>query len=194
MNTFQLYFQLGISHITDIQGYDHILFLITLCAVYTLKQWKSILVLITAFTIGHCTTLVLATLNFIHISTDLIEFLIPVTILLTSIANILQKENIVTNRLHLIKYFAALFFGLIHGLGFSNYLKSLLGMENSFVKPLFAFNIGIELGQMIVVLLILGITALITTTLSFNKREWSMILSGAGAGVSLILIIERFSF
>jgi HupE/UreJ protein len=194
MNPFQLYFQLGISHITDIQGYDHILFLITLCAVYCLNQWKSILVLITAFTIGHCTTLVLATFNIIHISSDLIEFLIPVTILITAIANMVQKDNFKTKTLHLIKYIAALFFGLIHGLGFSNYLKSLLGMESSIIKPLLAFNIGIELGQIFVVLVILGITALITNVLSFNKREWSMILSGAGAGVSLILIIERFPF
>jgi hypothetical protein len=194
MNTFQLYFQLGISHITDIQGYDHILFLITLCAVYGLNQWKSILILITAFTIGHCTTLVLATYDIIQISSDLIEFLIPVTILATAIANIVQKNSFTSKTLHLIKYIAALFFGLIHGLGFSNYLKSLLGMENSIIKPLFAFNIGIEIGQIFVVIIILVITALITNVLKFNKREWNMVLSGAGAGVSLILIIERFPF
>jgi len=122
------------------------------------------------------------------------EFLIPVTILLTAIANIVQKNNFASNTLHLIKYIAALFFGLIHGLGFSNYLKSLLGMENSIIKPLFAFNVGIEFGQIFVVLIILGITALITNVMNFNKREWNMILSGAGAGVSLILIIERFPF
>ena len=143
MSTFQLYFQLGVTHITDIQGYDHILFLLTLCAVYTIKQWKNVLVLITAFTLGHCTTLVLATINILNIPSAVIEFLIPVTILLTAIANIVQKGDYVTPKLHAIKYMTALFFGLIHGLGFSNYLTSLLGLESNIVKPLFAFNIGI---------------------------------------------------
>ena len=194
MSTFQLYFQLGVTHITDIQGYDHILFLLTLCAVYSIKQWKNVLVLITAFTIGHCTTLVLATLNVMNISSAVIEFLIPVTILITAITNIIQKNDYVTPKLHSIKYLTALFFGLIHGLGFSNYLKSLLGMESNIVKPLFAFNIGIELGQILIVFIIFGITGLIINVLKFSKREWNMVLSGAGLGVSLILIIERFPF
>ncbi len=194
MSIFYLYFQLGISHITDIQGYDHILFLLTLCAVYSIKQWKNVLVLITAFTIGHCTTLVLATSNLINISSTVIEFLIPVTILLTAIVNIVQKNDYVTPKLHTIKYAAALFFGLIHGLGFSNYLKSLLGIESNIIKPLFAFNIGIELGQIIIVLIIFSITGLLINFLKFNKREWSMVLSGIGLGVSIILIIERFPF
>ena len=93
MSVFKLYFELGLSHITDLQGYDHILFLITLCAVYSFKQWKSILVLITGFTIGHCTTLVLATFDFVNIPSDIIEFLIPVTILITAIANIIFRND-----------------------------------------------------------------------------------------------------
>ena len=191
---FNLYLQLGFEHIADIAGYDHILFLLTLCGVYILKQWKNVLVLVTAFTIGHTVTLALATLNFIRISTDLIEFLIPVTIFITAIANILYKQTNFNRTLHLIKYATALFFGLIHGLGFSNYLRSLLGMEDSLVMPLFAFNIGIELGQLIIVGIILSISVLLIRKAGMIRREWNLILSGMGLGISLILMIERFPF
>ena len=194
MSIFQLYFNLGTSHITDLQGYDHILFLITLCAVYSIKQWKSILVLITAFTIGHCTTLVLATFNYVNINGEVIEFLIPITIMITSIANILYKENSASPKLHLIKYITALFFGLIHGLGFSNYLRNLLVSESSIVKPLLAFNIGIELGQLFIVSIILSISALAVFMIKIKKQWWSVFLSVLGLIISSILIFERFPF
>lgn len=194
MSIFKLYFELGLSHITDLQGYDHILFLICLSAVYSFKQWRSILVLITGFTIGHCTTLALATLRFINISSTLIEFLIPVTILITALANIIFRNDNFSNRLQLIKYFAAVFFGLIHGLGFSNYLKSLLGSESGIVKPLLAFNIGIELGQIFIVLIILTTSVLAIKTFRLKSRDWSLVMSGAGLGISLILILERFPY
>lgn len=192
MSSFQLYLQLGISHITDIQGYDHILFLLTLCAVYQLKQWRSVLVLITAFTLGHCTTLLLASLNFINISSSLIEFLIPLTILITAIINILQKNESTTPRLKNIKYFTALSFGLIHGLGFSNYLRALLGMESNIIKPLFAFNIGIELGQILIVLIFFVLTFFAITFLKVSKRTWTVSISGLSIVISLILLIIRF--
>lgn len=194
MSVFKLYFELGLSHITDLQGYDHILFLVTLCAVYSFKQWKSILILITGFTIGHCTTLLLATFNFITISSKLIEFLIPVTILLTAITNIIYRKNTISKNLHHIKYLATLFFGLIHGLGFSNYLKSLLGSEISILKPLLAFNLGIELGQIIIVSALLIFSIFVTRMLNLEKQDWSFVLSGSGLGIALILILERFPF
>jgi len=189
-----MYFRLGISHITDLIGYDHILFIVVLCAAYSLNQWKNILILVTAFTIGHSTTLVLALFSIILIPIKIIEFLIPITILLTAIANILQKKDFVNPKHHLFKYMMALFFGFIHGLGFSNYLKSLLGSETSLIKPLFAFNLGIELGQLIIVVIILALTALTINLGHARKREWNLVLSGAGLGVSLILIIERYPF
>lgn len=194
MSVFKLYFDLGTSHIADLQGYDHILFLITLCAVYSFQEWKKILVLITAFTVGHCTTLILSTFNFIIINSDLIEFLIPVTILSTALANIIQKDVPSSKKLHLIKYSAALFFGLIHGLGFSNYLKSLLGSAESIVKPLLAFNLGIELGQIFIVIIFLAISTSAIHFTRLNKQDWNLIMSGAGLGISLILILERYPF
>ncbi len=192
MSIFELYLRLGFQHIADLNGYDHILFITTLCAVYMINEWKRILILITAFTIGHSITLALATLNILSISSNLIEFLIPLTIFLTALGNIVQKRNKVTVKLHYFKYGTALFFGLIHGLGFSNYLRSLLGMENSIIGPLFSFNLGIELGQLIIVGIILTISYLITKFLKLKRREWDLILSGAGIGISLILLIERF--
>lgn len=194
MSLFELYLGLGFRHIADLVGYDHILFITTLCAVYKIKEWKKILILVTAFTIGHSITLALATLNILSISTDLIEFLIPVTIFLTALGNVVQKKENTTSRLHHFKYGAALFFGLIHGLGFSNYLHSLLGMENSIIGPLFSFNLGIELGQLIIVLIILAFSYLLTEIFKLKRREWDLIISGAGMGISLILLVERFPF
>lgn len=192
MNTFQLYLTLGIHHIADFKAYDHILFIVTLCAVYSFSQWKNVIVLITAFTIGHSLTLALATLNLIHVSTDLIEFLIPVTIFITAFANVLQKSGKVLHKRHLFKYFTAMFFGLIHGLGFSNYLRSLLGQEDSIIGPLFAFNVGIEIGQFIIVAFIMLLTWILVDLLNVKRREWILILSGAGMGVSLVMMLERF--
>jgi hypothetical protein len=194
MSLFELYFKLGLHHIADLKGYDHILFILTLCAVYSLKEWKRVLILVTAFTIGHSLTLALATLDLIRVDGDLIEFLIPLTIFLTALANVFSRQQNVTSTLHYIKYSAALFFGLIHGLGFSNYLRSLLGSESGLVLPLFSFNVGIEAGQILVVALIMLFTKVVVDLFRCPKREWHLLLSGAGLGISLILMIERFPF
>ena len=194
MSVFELYFKLGIQHIADLKGYDHILFILTLCAVYRLTEWRKLLILITAFTVGHSLTLVLATLNLVRIDGNLIEFLIPLTIFLTALANVLMDKKKVSQTLHYVKYAAALFFGLIHGLGFSNYLRALLGGEKSMVLPLFSFNLGIEAGQILIVACILIVTMIVVDLLKFPRRDWHLLLSGAGLGISLVLMIERFPF
>lgn len=194
MSLFELYFNLGLQHIADLKGYDHILFILTLCAVYNLKDWKKVLVLITAFTIGHSLTLALATLDLIRVDGDLIEFLIPMTIFLTALANLFSGKQKPGALQYYLKYSAALFFGLIHGLGFSNYLRSLLGTERGLVLPLFAFNVGIEAGQIIIVLIFILLTKVVVDLMDFPKREWHVLLSGAGLGISLVLMIERFPF
>ena len=185
---FQLYLELGLEHIADLQGYDHILFVAMLCAVYTFKEWKQVLILVTAFTIGHSLTLALATLNIIRVSNAWVEFLIPVTIFITAVGNMVSaKPGHASAR---VKYALALFFGLIHGLGFSNYLRSLLGAHDSIALPLFAFNIGVELGQILIVVCILTLTALILF-FKLKQRDWILVLAGAGAGIALSLIVER---
>jgi len=191
MNIFQLYLNFGIHHIADIRSYDHILFITCLCAVYLLKQWRQILVLITAFTIGHTTSLVLATLKIVSFPTPVIEFLIPLTIFITAFWNLFLKKDGVNIRTHWFKYATALFFGLIHGLGFSNYLQILLGKENRILMPLFSFNVGIEAGQIIIVSIILLISYIITSWFKVARRDWVYIFSGAGLGVSLTLMIDR---
>ena len=191
MSLFGIYLQLGFDHIIDYQAFDHILFIVTLTAVYRFTHWKKVLILVTAFTIGHTTTLALATLNIVNIDASIIEFLIPLTIFITAIGNIVNQKQDFNSRLHHFKYLTAMFFGLIHGLGFSNYLKSLLGREQSIVKPLFAFNLGLELGQIVIVLLILSAASAAFRYFHVKMREWTLVLSGAGLGVSLMLMIER---
>ncbi len=194
MSLFELYFKLGLQHIADLKGYDHILFILTLCAVYSLKEWKRVLILVTAFTLGHSFTLALATLDLIRMDGDLIEFLIPMTIFLTALANLFTKQHQVSPTLHYLKYSAALFFGLIHGLGFSNYLRGLLGSERGLALPLFSFNVGIEAGQIVIVAAIMLLTKVVVDLFNYPKRDWYTLLSGAGLGISLVLMIERFPF
>jgi len=196
MDEFWAYLQLGFSHITDPAGYDHILFVIALCAVYSVTQWKHVLVLITAFTIGHSITLALATMQIIHYSTDLIELLIPITIFVTAVANFFYK--IPTTRFtdrpprqSPTRYILALVFGLIHGMGFSNYLRSLLGQQSSIVKPLLAFNIGLEIGQVIIVLLFLMVAFVAVEMFRVRRHDWNLIISGMVAGMALSLIINN---
>jgi len=191
MNIFGFYFQLGLQHILDFQGYDHILFIAAMTAVYSLKEWKNVVILATAFTLGHTLTLALSTLNIITVDTNIIEILIAVTIFITGFVNLFKKTSDFSAKLHVYKYIIALFFGLIHGLGFSNYLRFLLGEEISIVKPLFAFNIGLEIGQIVIILLVLLFNFLLTSFLKVKQREWNLVLSGMAIGIALILIIER---
>ena len=189
-----MYLNLGLHHIADFKGYDHILFIITLCAVYVLQDWRKILILVTAFTVGHTITLILATSEIITISSDWVEFLIPVTILVTAVGNILQRKERFSRAHHTFKYFLALFFGLIHGLGFSNFLRSLLSSEKKLASSLFAFNLGIEIGQLIIVASFLVLGVIFVNFLQTKQREWNLFFSGVGFGISLILIFERIPF
>jgi hypothetical protein len=191
MQDFWLYFELGREHIADLAGYDHILFVLALCLRYVVADWKKILVLITAFTIGHSITLALSVLNYVKISTAWIEFLIPVTIVITAIANLWAKDFNFKSRFPVI-YFLALFFGLIHGLGFSNYLKSLLGRGSNIVGELLAFNIGLEIGQLMIVAAVLLVSVICIQVFKFQRREYIVFGSGAVFGVALIMALERF--
>jgi hypothetical protein len=187
MEDFVMYFQMGWQHIVAWDGYDHILFIIALCAVYMLQDWKKVGVLVTAFTIGHSVTLALSVTNVIHISTKVIEFLIPVTIFITAFSNVVKKQEKVQ-----LNYYFALFFGLIHGLGFSSYLKSMLGTQTNITVPLLAFNLGLEFGQLLVVIGILLLTGIIVNITGVKRREWNIFLSAAIFGIAVMLSIERF--
>jgi hypothetical protein len=192
MSQFQLYFGLGKDHILDYaNGYDHILFVIALCALYQLRDWKQVLILVTAFTIGHSITLALSTLNIVNIKVELIEFLIPVTIFITAVSNIFKKEDSFSGRAIQINYGYAAFFGLIHGLGFSNYLKSILGRDKSIISQLLAFNIGLEFGQIIIVAIFLITGFILVDLFGVNRRDWKLVISSAVAGIALILMKDK---
>ncbi len=198
MSEFEAYLQLGFEHITDPQGYDHILFVIALCTIYTLRDWKKVLILVTAFTVGHTVTLAMATLNMVSFRPDVIELLIPFTILVTALINMtyrIPKTTLVTEtKSSPLRYALALGFGLIHGLGFSNYLRSLLGDESTIFQPLLAFNVGLELGQLLIVLVVLILAFFLIDLGRIPKRSWNFIVSGIVAGMALSLIINNELF
>lgn len=185
MDTFSTYFELGLRHIADLNAFDHIVFLIALICVYQLIDLKRVVLLVTAFTIGHSVTLILATLDVIRVNDDWVEFLIPVTIFFTAAGHIWRGRK--SNYLFL-SYFLAAFFGLIHGLGFSNYLRALLGKQDEIVTPLVAFNLGIEVGQLLIVLVIMLISIVVFQVFRFKHRDWILVVAGACAGIALVLI------
>lgn len=191
MNAFPFYLKLGFDHISNLAGYDHILFLVALCAIYKIQQWRNILVLVTAFTIGHSVTLVLVSMGTFSIPSHIIKFLIPTTIFLTAIHNVassgLSEKSTKMGR----NYAMALFFGFIHGMDFSNYFKALLMSDASILIPLLGFNIGIELGQLLIVFVIVGIAFLFLNVIGVKHREWNVFISGAAAGMSLISMMEN---
>ncbi len=192
MSEFSLYFGLGKDHILDyVNGYDHILFVLAFCAVYLIRDWKKILILVTAFTIGHSITLALATLKIVTVNAQLIEFLIPLTIFITSVSNLFKREGLTGEKGFQINYLFAVFFGLIHGLGFSNYLRAILGKDQSILSQLLAFNLGLEFGQIIVVAIFLSFSFLLVDFLKVNRRDWKLVLSSAIAGIALILMKDR---
>jgi len=172
------------------------LFLLALSAIYTLGEWRKVIALVTCFTIGHSITLALSTFNIIQFDSALIEFLIPVTILITCVVNLFKLKGAAAKQ-HPIWSFhnlLAIFFGLIHGMGFSNFLKSILGRNTKIWEQLLAFNIGIELGQLLIVTILLVVGFIAMNIFQAKKRDWIMVLSSAAAGISLVLIMENNIF
>jgi hypothetical protein len=189
MSQFQIYFEEGREHILNYKfGYDHILFIIALCSLYLMRDWKKLLILVTAFTVGHSLTLALSVLDIIPVNEKLVEFLIPVTIFITASSNLFKNENAIEKSNVQLNYIFALLFGLIHGLGFSNYFKAILGKDRSIVSQLFAFNLGLELGQIIIVVIFLAISFLLVDLFGVNRRDWKIVISSAIAGMALVLM------
>ena len=186
------YFKLGWEHIIGWGAWDHLLFIAALISVYTTRDMKKILILVTAFTIGHSITLVLAALEHVNVNREIIEFLIPLSILVTAIFNLTSKRN--KDKMVYANYFLALGFGLIHGLGFAGALQSLLGRSSSLVVPVFGFNVGLEAGQIVVVAILPGICGLFMKYLHGKHRDWSIFINGGAFISSLIMVTERWPF
>jgi len=189
MSDFGFYFGLGWEHIISWNALDHQLFILALAAIYLLKDWKQVLVLVTAFTIGHSLTLALTVFKIIHFPGNWVEFLIPCTIVITAISNLFQKNF--TARSIRINYFLALFFGLIHGMGFANKLRYILAEDQSIGWSLFGFNVGLEAGQVMVVMLALIISFLFVQLVKINRRDWVIFVSAAAFGIALKMALER---
>ncbi|MFN0202375.1 MAG: HupE/UreJ family protein [Bacteroidia bacterium] len=192
MHPFFAYLQIGFQHIANLEAYDHLVFVMALSAIYQPKDWRKVVILITAFTFGHSLTLALAALHLLDFPANIIEFCIPLTILITSLSNLQQGERAISPQMRYGNYALTLFFGLIHGLGFSNYLKMLLGAEEELLLPLFAFNVGLEMGQLLIIAVCF---LLMWAYLRFFPRArfsfWKRSISILAAAVALYLILQQ---
>ena len=189
MRDFGFYFRLGWEHIISANALDHQLFIAALAAIYLLQDWRQVLVLVTAFTIGHSLTLALSVLDIVRFPSNWVEFLIPVTIVITAFSNLFQKKF--TSRSVSINYFLALFFGLIHGMGFANTLRFMLAKDQNLGWSLLGFNLGLEVGQIVVVMMILLIAHIIVNVIRVKRKEWVIFLSALVLGLAFKIAVER---
>ena len=177
----------GINHVLDPNGYDHVLFLMVLAVPYVFKDWKRVLLLVSMFTLGHTLSLVLAAYDIVSVNGKLVEFLIPVTILIAAIYNVFTAGKKETNKIGLL-FFTTLFFGLIHGLGFAREFKMFAGMSENKVELLIEFALGIEIAQVIIVFVVLFLGFLFQTIFRFSRRDWVMVLSAVVIGLVIPMI------
>ncbi|WP_366185249.1 HupE/UreJ family protein [Flavobacterium ovatum] len=192
MSEFLIYFQLGLKHILDVYSYDHVLFLIALSVPFSFKDWQRILLLVTLFTLGHSMSLLLVIFGIVAIKVSVVEMLIPITILITALFNLFTAGK--TNKKESVNliFFVTLFFGIIHGLGFSSYFKAILGgSTSSKLLPLCEFSLGIEVGQLVVVFVTLILSYIVQTFFRFSKRDWTLVMSAFIIGVVLPLILAN---
>ena len=192
MDDFFIFFQMGWDHIMSWEALDHLLFIAALTALYSFKQWKQLLILITAFTLGHTLTLALSMFKVVSLNNKWIEFLIPVTILITSIFNWIQKGKL-PKKMEL-NYLITLFFGLIHGLGFASTIKQLLIDTQTIVIPLFSFNFGIEAAQVVIVLLLLYLSKIMVDIIGLSQKYWTISISLVTFIFSIYFCIERWPY
>ena len=192
MSDFWLYLKLGLNHVLDWQAYDHILFLIVLVAAYTFSSWKKIVILVSLFTVGHTMSLLLASYNVVTVSSTWIEFLIPITILIAAVYNLFTTgKNRELESLGLF-YVITIFFGLIHGFGFASYFKII--NEDKEILPLLEFALGIEIAQLIVVLLVLLLGFIFQTIFRFHKRDWVLVISAIVIGLVIPMLHKNWPF
>ena len=191
MNEFWIYFQIGLKHVLDLNAYDHVLFLMALAVPYAFKDWKRVLLLVTLFTVGHTLALILSVYEIVIIKAYLVEFLIPITILITASFHLFTAGK--TGKKESITFISliTIFFGVIHGLGFSNYFKTILpGNATDKLLPLLDFALGIEAAQIIVVIIVLLLSYIVQTFFRFSKRDWTLVMSSFVIGVVIPMIFK----
>lgn len=181
------YFPIGFDHIVSLAGFDHLLFIVVLCANYAWREWRQVLALLTGFTLGHSLTLALTALHIVVFPQEWVELLVPCTILATSLSNVaLSKPGKIWR-----PFAMASLFGLVHGCGFAGYFAMMLGDEQSIVMPLLAFNLGLEAGQVVTVTVFYVLFYLLAKFRNIPQRSWTIFVSGAGAGLAINLILEN---
>lgn len=190
MSEFWVYVTVGLKHVLDIDGYDHVLFLIALTVPYGFKEWKRVLWLVTLFTLGHTLSLMLSVFEWVNVKASLVEFLIPITILITALYHLFTAGKKQLKSLSIVSGIT-LFFGLIHGLGFSNYFKSILpGSPSEKVIPLLQFALGIEIAQIIVVLIVMILAYFMQMLFRFSQRDWTLVATAFVIGVLVPMLME----
>ena len=191
MSELWIYIELGFKNITDINGFDHMIFILAMIAPFSIREWKPLVKLVTAFTVGHSITLAMAVFGLVNLSKSqiwTIELLIPISILITSVLNTFKFSSRFS-----VKYIVVLLFGLIHGLGFSNYLKAILTKSYSLSLTLFSFNVGLELGQLLFLCLCLIIFYIFNFLFKVNPRDNNIFISGGAFFASALMILEKLS-
>ncbi len=191
MEQLKLFFELGLTHVLDINGYDHVLFLVVLAAPYLFSNWKKVLFLVTVFTVGHSISLILSSYKLVSVNSDLVEFVIPVTIAITAIFNIITSGKIIHNTKIGLMFFITLLFGVIHGLGFSNYFKMIVGNTDYKFIPLIEFALGVEIAQIIVVVVVLLLSSVAQNILNISKKDWVLVLSSITLGLVIPMLLSR---
>lgn len=190
MQDFIFYFKIGLKHILSWDATDHIYFIVALSIIYSFRDWKKVLVLVTAFTIGHAITLYLSALDLFRFGVEWVEFAIPCTIVVTAGTNLIIREE--RKQRSVLQYLLALCFGLVHGMGYANYIRMMLSINQNMVWSLFSFNVGLEIGQLLVVLLVLGVQWIFVKYNIVSTRILAMVISAFVMIVSILLAIERF--
>lgn len=191
MSEFWYYFNLGLHHILDWQAYDHILFIIVLVAAYNFHDWLRVIWLITLFTIGHTLSLALATYGVIMVRGELVKFLIPLTIFLTAVFNLFTAGKNPRNGKIQVLYFAAVFLGIVHGLGFSAFFNSVSANASSKILPLLELALGIEAAQIILVIVVLILSFIFQTIFRFSRRDWVMVISSIVIGFMIPMLLDN---
>ncbi len=189
---FWYYVKLGLLHVLDVNAYDHVIYFIVLTIPYTFKDWKKILGLVTIFTLGHTLSLLASIYGLITIKSALVEFLIPLTIVCTAVYNIISAGKSAGNDRFIVMLFITMFFGLIHGLGFSNFFKQIIAIEDQKFLPTMEFALGIEIAQILVVLAVLALSFSGLTLLKFSKKEWTLVVSSIVLGLAIPLLMDTF--
>lgn len=192
MSEFLLYFNIGLKHVLDSAAYDHVMFLMALVVPYAFKDWKKVLILVTLFTLGHTLALLLSVFEVLQIKAQFVEFLIPITILITAVYHLITAGKPIKKERISFEAVVTVFFGIIHGIGFSNYFKTILpGNATDKLLPLMEFALGIEGAQLIVVLVVLVASYIAQSFFKFSKRDWALVLSAFIIGVVLPMLIEN---